>query len=105
MDQLICASLSHTHYWHEMGMLKVPADVPIETVFRLKVDVEQCKHLDLFASNDYSFPQYHLPPLRSRGQSVLCVFFPFILDIKFIGRMYVCMYVWSSHIAETASTG
>ena len=25
MDQLICASLSHTHYWYEMGMLKVPA--------------------------------------------------------------------------------
>ena len=27
MDQLICASLSHTHYWHEVRMLKVPADV------------------------------------------------------------------------------
>ena len=25
MDQLICNSLSHTHYWYEMGMLKVPA--------------------------------------------------------------------------------
>ena len=24
MDQLIFASLSHTHYWYEMGMLKVP---------------------------------------------------------------------------------
>ena len=24
MDQSICASLSHTHYWHEVGMLKVP---------------------------------------------------------------------------------
>ena len=24
MDQLICASLSHTHYWHEVGMLEVP---------------------------------------------------------------------------------
>ena len=23
--QLICASLSHTHYWYEVGMLKVPA--------------------------------------------------------------------------------
>ena len=29
MDQLMCASLFHTHYWHEVGMLKVPADVPI----------------------------------------------------------------------------
>ena len=26
MDQLILASLSHTHYWYEVGMLKVPAE-------------------------------------------------------------------------------
>ena len=26
-QQLICASLSHTHYWYEVGMLKVPAVV------------------------------------------------------------------------------
>ena len=25
MDQLVCASLSHTQYWYEVGMLKVPA--------------------------------------------------------------------------------
>ena len=25
MDQLICASLSHTHHWYEVGMLKVSA--------------------------------------------------------------------------------
>ena len=25
MDQLILASLSHTRYWYEVGMLKVPA--------------------------------------------------------------------------------
>ena len=25
MDQLISASLSHTNYWYEVGMLKVPA--------------------------------------------------------------------------------
>ena len=25
MDQLIFASLSHAHYWYEVGMLKVPA--------------------------------------------------------------------------------
>ena len=23
MDQIKCASLSHTHYWYEVGMLKV----------------------------------------------------------------------------------
>ena len=26
MDQLIFASLSHTHYWYKVGMLKVPAE-------------------------------------------------------------------------------
>ena len=26
MDQLIFASLSHTHYWYEVGMLKIPAE-------------------------------------------------------------------------------
>ena len=29
MGQLICASLSHTHYWYGVGVLKVPATVPI----------------------------------------------------------------------------
>ena len=28
MDQLIFASLFHTHYWYEVGMLKVPAERP-----------------------------------------------------------------------------
>ena len=28
MDQLRCASLSHTHHWYEVGMLKVPANEP-----------------------------------------------------------------------------
>ena len=29
MDQLIFASLSHTHYWYEVGMLKVPAVIQV----------------------------------------------------------------------------
>ena len=33
MDQLICASLSHTHYWYEVGMLKVSAVVCVCCVF------------------------------------------------------------------------
>ena len=24
MDQLLCAFLSHTHYWYDVGMLKIP---------------------------------------------------------------------------------
>ena len=29
MDQFVCASLSHTHYWYEVGMLKVPSNLPL----------------------------------------------------------------------------
>ena len=32
MDQLIFASLSHTHYWYEVGMLKVPTVCTTETL-------------------------------------------------------------------------
>ena len=32
MDQLICASLPHTHNWYGVGMLKVPANDPLTFV-------------------------------------------------------------------------
>ena len=31
MYQLIYASLSHAHYWYEMGMLKLPANVRVQS--------------------------------------------------------------------------
>ena len=34
MDQLIFASLSHTHYWYEVGMLKVPVSSPNAMLLR-----------------------------------------------------------------------
>ena len=34
MDQLICASLSHTHYWYEVGMFKVPCSSEMHTYGR-----------------------------------------------------------------------
>ena len=33
MDQLICASLSRTHYWYEVDMLKVPAVVTYRLLY------------------------------------------------------------------------
>ena len=33
MDQFIFASLSHAHYWYEVGMLKVPAMIVCMYVF------------------------------------------------------------------------
>ena len=47
MDQLIFASLSHTHYWYDVGMLKVPAVI----YQRYKVFVLQS--YDLYFIEDY----------------------------------------------------
>ena len=85
MDQLICTSLSHTHYWHEGGMLKVPADVPIERVFHLKVDEEQCKH----------FTWIYLPPTTIPSLNIICR--PYVLGDN------VCC-VFSSHSFWTPSS-
>ena len=40
MDQLICASLSHTHYWYEVGVSKVSVDYsyskdPLQYVYQM----------------------------------------------------------------------
>ena len=40
MDQLIFASLSHTHYWYEVGMLKVPAVRAAWMLYPNKLGVE-----------------------------------------------------------------
>ena len=37
MDQLIFASLSHTHYWYEVGMLKVPATNDLIVLHLLRI--------------------------------------------------------------------
>ena len=43
MDQLIFASLSHTHYWYEVGMLKVPA-VHISRWYNSKIKSHHGNH-------------------------------------------------------------
>ena len=44
MDQFICASLSHTHYWYEVGMLKVPVYSAIDpyTIRALSLNIKYC---------------------------------------------------------------
>ena len=44
MDQLIFASLSHTHYWYEVGMLKVPAVTPAGTSIEVQNEWEENTH-------------------------------------------------------------
>ena len=43
MDQLIYASLSHTHYWYEVGMLKVQAVYYGRTVHPQSINI--CQYL------------------------------------------------------------
>ena len=49
IDQLICASLSHTHYWYEVGMLKVSVVVyPVDASSASYVVVVVFPHLFYF---------------------------------------------------------
>ena len=56
-DHLICASLSHTHFWYEVGMLKVPAT----TYILLSTKIEDAAPVD---------PA--LPPFRADCTAHLC---------------------------------
>ena len=47
MDQLIFASLSHTHYWYEVGMLKVPASCVIQKAYE-----HSCKSINMLRFKD-----------------------------------------------------
>ena len=40
MDQLICASLSHTHYWYEVGMLKVYCTISLIAMHGYRTNTE-----------------------------------------------------------------
>ena len=46
MDQLIFASLSHTHYWYEVGMLTVPAEcfVPVHSGHQVRWTYQPRSH-------------------------------------------------------------
>ena len=70
MDQLICASLSHTHYWYEVGILKVPA--VCHCMFRAgRVDVDegldQVRRGCMFSAAWSVFALCILVPFRGSG--------------------------------------
>ena len=59
MDQLIFASLSHTHYWYEVGMLKVPA------VLLQATGCDMSQESQLFKKNlNASKPSEHPPQVE-----------------------------------------
>ena len=54
MDQLISASLSHTHYWYEVGMLEVPVVVPDWLFFAvIFISTKPCTDCGLINSNKH----------------------------------------------------
>ena len=61
MDQLIFASLSHTHYWYEVGMLKVPIGAQQKMVHGINIRYLNREHpiLErLFYLKDYYTSKY-----------------------------------------------
>ena len=68
MDQLIFASLSHTHFWYEVGMLKVPAVVI--SIRHQHNDVTKkciCRKTDKW-HNIYLAYKRHQQPKRHHGK-------------------------------------
>ena len=62
MDQLICASLSHTHYWYGVGMLKVPyLALNLKICFRivkLPAYYQRRFALFLYSYKESTYPEY-----------------------------------------------
>ena len=52
MDQLIFASFSHTHYWYEVGMLKVPAWFTAEAFYH-RYDVHDSSATGVAGKNNF----------------------------------------------------
>ena len=61
MDQLVFASLSHTHYWYEVGMLKVPSSVSRNLSRRRTVSRNQHKPVNKRCTHLFSFARVFLP--------------------------------------------
>ena len=59
MDQLIFASLSHTHYWYEVGMLKVPAVLQTGESRKFKRKDSQRPSSRLVAVNTRDLERFH----------------------------------------------
>ena len=53
MDQLIFASLSQTHYWYEVGMLKVPAGYYILQHRSLAMQIHKNASITAYAHNNF----------------------------------------------------
>ena len=65
MDQLTCASLSHTHYWNEVGMFKTPVIFGINIIIWVPNPAVMAKKIPEVVGRGY--------PMGSTVLGVLCV--------------------------------
>ena len=96
-DQLICASLSHTHYWYEVGMLKVLAN----TMNRLPNRVQRA---------DAEIPRlriclFYLQPWHGTGHDLRSCGACTTTRIPLAGRTVPCKHTWYGRASNTKKWG
>ena len=80
MDQLIFASLSHPHYWYEVGMLKVPGRYRMRVY--VAVQIAECTGMSYYVAvhitectcMSYKYREVISPPSWS-GRMPNCIAF------------------------------
>ena len=70
MDQLVCVSLSHTHYWYKVGMLKIPAYIYIFKTGSKSIEATVRRRPILFAGFVARMEDTRLPKCVMFGKMV-----------------------------------
>ena len=74
MDQLICASLSHIHYWYEVDMLKVSAIAYVRVHQRLYklLGINSQRHVknDIWPQRNKPGTIYSVPVLTTHSSDI-----------------------------------
>ena len=87
MDQLICASLSHTHYWYEMGMLKVPACMYVLNCTQMSDPVLSCaSHSTLLTPSHWGIVYMYVCFMCACMHA--CILYVYVY--VYVLRIYVC---------------
>ena len=69
MDQLICASFSHAHYCHEVGMLKVPVELlEVDLLLTGTTSLAGSEYIFLEVDKASKFPfAFAIPSKKTKG--------------------------------------
>ena len=89
MDQLIFASLSHTHYWYEVGMLKVPACTAV------------C--IGLYTRYQYIFYLGTVHSCTVHCCCIMCIYICVTTAVCVCRTMFVCMALTTGQGCQSCS--